>query len=248
MTTYPGALALLGSGEYTAAMDETDRALLAPYRPTPSVALLPTASGLEPGMPATWNDRGAQHFARLGAMVAKIPLVVRQDAFDASLLDLLSGHQLYYFSGGQPDYVIETLCDTPAWALIRAARADGAALAGCSAGAMMLGGSCLSVRSIRAGDSPRYTPGLGVVPQLAILPHFDRMRGLFTPQVFERALASAPAGVTLVGIDEDTALVWSNETGWRVSGRRGVTIFAAGGALTLTAGQTAKLDAPQNKP
>jgi cyanophycinase-like exopeptidase len=42
-------------------------------------------------------------------------------------------------------------------------------------------------------------------------------------------LATAPAGVTVVGVDEDTALL--NIAGrWQVSGRQSVTVFGADGA------------------
>ena len=60
--------------------------------------------------------------------------------------------------------------------------------------------------------------GLGVVPELAVLPHFDRFEH-WVPDLVDRRLEDPPAAVTLVGIDEETALVCSGGT-YRVAGRQ----------------------------
>ncbi len=66
----PGPVALVGSGEYTPAMVDTDRELLSLIGGAADarVALLPTASGLEPGRPAYWNNLGLDHFRNLGVL------------------------------------------------------------------------------------------------------------------------------------------------------------------------------------
>ena len=61
--------ALLGSGEYTPAMNEVDRYLLA-HSPaknrTPRVVCFPTAAGLEgENSWGGWNNLGIQHFQAL---------------------------------------------------------------------------------------------------------------------------------------------------------------------------------------
>jgi cyanophycinase len=230
-----GPLALVGSGEYTPAMDTTDRMVLEQLGGAARalVALIPTASALEPGMPERWNARGAAHFAALGAQVAELLLLSRAAAAAPQLLATLQRADFCYFSGGSPDHCVETLHDTPAWATIMARHATGAALAGCSAGAMMLGGYTVSVRAMRAGGEPRWRPALGLLPQLAIMPHFDRMRGFVGADTFAQLIAAAPPGVTLVGVDEDTALVRLPGAGWLVSGRQSVSVFAASGQPTI---------------
>ena len=58
-----GAVALVGSGEYLPQMDDVDQALLSTLGDGPhTVALLPTASALEPGMPQHWNGLGLATF------------------------------------------------------------------------------------------------------------------------------------------------------------------------------------------
>jgi cyanophycinase-like exopeptidase len=235
VTATDGPLALLGSGEYTHAMDATDRALLAALgRPRPRVALIPAASGLEPGSPERWNRMGERHFAALGAIPAPTPFATRDDADSPAVLDALRGADLFYFSGGNPEHLVEALRGTAAWALISAAHQAGAAVAGCSAGAMMLGQHTLRVRAVAAGQPPRWIAAMGLAAPLVIMPHFDRMSGFVGPEVFRAITESAPAGTQLVGIDEDTALVRLSPRGpWRVSGRQTVALIGADGGSTV---------------
>ena len=245
--TQPGALALVGSGEYLPQMDETDRLLLDTVGGPAAarVVVIPTASALELGMPERWNAMGVEHFRALGAQVSPVMLLTRDDAQDERVLADLRGADLYYFSGGNPEHVIETLHDTPAWQIIRAGYVAGAVLAGCSAGAMMLGGYTLSVRAVMRGQPPRWLPALGIAPRIVLMPHFDRMADFAGPELFRAILASAPADATLVGVDEDTALIYmpsAAESRWRVIGRQTVSVFdRKGGRVLYRAGDTVGL-------
>ena len=245
--TRPGALALVGSGEYLPQMEETDRFLLDTLGGPAAarVVVIPTASALELGMPERWNNMGVDHFRALGAQVSPVMLLTRDDAQDERVLAELRGADLYYFSGGNPEHVIETLRDTPAWQIIRAGYAAGAVLAGCSAGAMMLGGYTLSVRSVMRGQPPRWLPGFGVAPGIVLLPHFDRVADFAGAEMFRAILAAAPPDTTLVGVDEDTALVHTPnraERRWQVIGRQTVSVFDhEGGRAIYRAGDAVAL-------
>lgn len=241
MSATHGPLALLGSGEYTHAMDETDRELLAAIgRPAPRVALIPAASGLEPGSPERWNRMGERHFAALGATPVPVPFTTRDDADTPAVLDALRSADLFYFSGGSPEHLLDCLRDTPAWRLITTAWAAGAGIAGCSAGAMMLGAHTLRVRSVAAGQPPRWVEAMALAAPLVVMPHFDRLSSFVGPEMFRTILASAPPGERLVGIDEDTALVrLTLSAPWTVRGRQTVALIAADGSATLyRAGET----------
>jgi cyanophycinase-like exopeptidase len=216
-------------------MDQTDRALLAALgRQRPRVALIPAASGLEPGSPERWNHMGERHFAALGATPVAVPFATRDDAEAPAVLDALSGADLFYFSGGNPEHLVDCLRGTAAWALIAAAHAAGAGIAGCSAGAMMLGAHTLRVRAIVGGQPPRWIEAMGVAEHLVVIPHFDRMAGFVGPELFRAILASAPEGHRLIGIDEDTALVRLGAgRPWRVSGRQTVALIRPDGAADV---------------
>lgn len=233
-----GAIALVGSGEYTPAMEETDRYLLATLGgPSAArVALVPTASGREPGNPHRWNEMGRRHFGALGVRdVRPVEIIDRAGAEDPARAAQLADANFIYFSGGDPSYLIETLRGTAAWAAIEQARAAGAVLAGCSAGAMALGAYTLSLRTAR--ESGRVEPlfAWAVVPGVVVFPHFDRMAGFAGGDWLERALGALPAGVTPLGIDEDTALVRveAARRRWRVMGRQAVHLLAAGDAARV---------------
>jgi len=211
-------------------MCETDRFLLSTLGSLAArVALLPTASGLEPGMPERWNTMGVEHFVALGIEVTPVPLIDRAHAEDQRIVAALAGADLYYFSGGNPEYLIETLRDTPAWEAIYSNYCRGAVLAGCSAGAMMLGSYALSVRSVMRGQAPRWVPAMAVVPGIVVMPHFDRVADFAGQEVFRAIIDSAPANATLIGVDEDTALVRAafdaDALSWRVLGRQTVSVF-----------------------
>lgn len=239
-----GALALVGSGEYTVALEETDRQLIATLDGPARVVLIPTASALEPGMPQHWNEQGVAHFGRLGVQVTPLHLLTRADAHDPQIVALLGAANFFYFSGGSPDHLIEILHKTPAWSTIDQAHAQGAVLAGCSAGAMILGSYLLSVRAVARGEPPRWRQAFGVAAGIVVMPHFDRIAGFAGPELFAAILVATPARCTLVGIDEDTALLRLPGGDWQVTGRRTVSVFAAnGGCDVYQAGEIVRLPA-----
>ena len=244
--TLPGTIALVGSGEYTDAMNTTDRYLLDTImgKDKKRVIVLPTASGLEQGMPQRWNDMGVKHFEALGADVTPVMLVTRDDANHPDVVAAIRNADLYYFSGGNPQYVVETLRDTPVWDALVDGYKQGAVIAGCSAGAMMLGSYTLNVRAAASGQPPQWTPAFGLVQGIAVLPHFDRVAGFIEPDVFQQILVSAPEGTVMVGVDEDTALVRHaapDRSNWTVMGRQTVSVFRDGERVIYEAGATVML-------
>ncbi len=233
--TTPGAIALVGSGEYLDAMNGVDAYLLQTLggASTAKVALLPTASGLEPNGPTSWNNLGLSHFAKLGVQDIRATRIVdKASAHDPEQVALLQGADFYYFSGGNPQHITESLRDSPSWEVIKAAYEQGAVLAGCSAGAMMLSGRTLSIRQAMMSGSMEFVESMGIVPELIVFPHFDRMAGFLDQKRFQQVLHAVPDTYTVVGIDEETALVrisanaFEEKTSrWRVMGRQTVKVF-----------------------
>ena len=150
------------------------------------------------------------------------------------MAQLVGGAGLVYLSGGSPGYLADTLRETRVWAAIVEEWEKGAALAGCSAGAMALTSWVPDIR--RPDAEPR--PGLDVLPALRVMPHFDRLVE-WVPQMVDSMAAQLPAGVTLVGIDEETAIVsdGADLRRWTVHGRQSVWLFTPEGRTPYTAGQ-----------
>jgi cyanophycinase len=219
-----GPLALVGSGEYLPVMTAVEGALIE-GRP-PRYVQIPTAAALEgAGRLQYWLDLGAAQADRLG--VEQVPVVVRDrsEAESSDLAALVHGAGLVYLSGGNPLFLSRTLRGTRVWAAVEAAWRGGAALAGCSAGAIALTGWVPAVRD-PAAEPDR---GLAVLPHLRVLPHFDRMKA-WAPDLVARATAAASPGTAVLGIDEDTALVDLTGGGrrWQVHGRRQAWVLRAG--------------------
>jgi cyanophycinase len=251
MTPNPGPIALVGSGEYLPQMEEIDRLLLAQVGGgSARVVVLPTAAGLEePASPQRWADMGVRHFTRLGARADAARILVREDAFDTRWLSLLEEADLVYFSGGSPRHLVDTLAGSPAWGTIQARHAAGAALAGCSAGAMAFGRLTLQPRRVWNASAPPadvWYPALGLAPGVAVLPHFDRWVSRMGGSTLHQLASSLPSSVSLIGVDEDTALValdgraaTQTPAVWQVMGRQGVSVVELGsGEVRYKAGAT----------
>ncbi len=250
----PGPVALVGSGEYLPAMEEIDRLLLERVGEPGAarVVILPTAAGLEdPGSPARWVQMGLDHFRRLGAQVEAAAILVREHAYEQRWLRLLETADFVYFSGGNPRHLVATMTGTPAWEVIRRRHAAGAALAGCSAGAMAFCGLTASPRAVAAEREVQWAPGLGLLPRLIVLPHFDRMSGFVGQETLDHVVRAVPTHSTLLGIDEDTALIRWNPPGepgaptdWQVMGRQTVATFGGEGQRAVyRGGETITLQA-----
>jgi len=232
MTTSPsGTVALVGAGEFLPSIEPVDRALLEHLPPAPRVAIVPTASAPDGGgVPQRWAQMGIAHFARLGSSAEAVMLLTREDADQPALVEQLARANLIYFSGGKPRYLLETLVGTAAWHTIMQQFSRGATIAGCSAGAMVLGAALFDFPQVW-----RTLPALGLVPDLAIIPHFDEI-----PKVLVSTIKSAGPGITIAGIDGATALVVSD--GQRlVLGRGAVTILKKKQSRRYLAGEVVEL-------
>lgn len=212
----PGTLALVGAGEFLPPIAPVDATLLEHVDGTPHVVVLPTASAPDgPGVPERWAKLGVDHFSQLGATAEAVMLLERGDADDDSIVARIAAANFVYFSGGKPRYLLETLKDTAAWQAIMHVMAAGGVLAGCSAGAMVLGGELFDFPQLW-----RTMPALGIAPDIIVIPHFDEI-----PAAFTSTMTLTKRKLTLVGIDGSTALVRSNGA-WSVYGRGGVTVFS----------------------
>ncbi|HEX7187226.1 MAG TPA: Type 1 glutamine amidotransferase-like domain-containing protein [Actinomycetes bacterium] len=230
----PGPVALVGSGEYLPVMEPLERRLL-DGRPPRFVQLATAAAPEGVKSLARWHELGRASAERLGVQQVVVPVVDRISADDAELAALIDGAGLVYLSGGNPPFLARTLRGTRVWSAIEAAWLGGAALAGCSAGAMALTGQVPDLRHpLRDAE-----PGLGAVPRLSVLPHFDRFAGRLPDLVLTR-LSNPPDGVTAVGIDEDTALVGGPDD-WEVVGRQSVWLLGADGRHEHPAGSVLQL-------
>jgi cyanophycinase len=205
--------------------------------------VLATAAGRQRPEVAVAN--AVRWFASLGLAVEELPATRRSDTKDSANAARARQGRFFYLVGGDPGLVPKTLAGTPLWEAIAEAWRSGAALAGSSAGAMALGEWTLVRERMPGDDRRRYLPALGLVPRLAVLPHFET----FGHRWVESAERAAPrSDVVLIGVDERTAALHVDGA-WRALGDGGVTVIAGGERRKFASGEPVEgVPAPDPNP
>jgi cyanophycinase len=214
-----GPLALVGGGEWTQGC-EFDRELWEASGKA-EVVVLPTAAAYE--HPQRAVDTAASWFASFGATVRPAMILARTDALDGDNAKAVAAARFIYLSGGSPMHLRSVLKDTPVWSALVQAWRSGAVVAGSSAGAMVLGDPMVDPRG------GALTLGLGLVPQLAVLPHYDT----WSEEKANRTVQLATGHLRIAAIDERTALIRDPGGQWRVAGAGAVTVYVDGKPVGL---------------
>jgi cyanophycinase len=186
-----GTLALVGGAEWKPPAAPLDAWLLE-RSGSSVVTVLPTAAKDHPDMAVA---TAARYFGSLGGEVREAPVLTRAEAEDPRWRDRLASARFVYIAGGDPRHLASVLAGTPAWEGVVDALESGATVAGSSAGAMVLCDRML------VPWSKSTEPGLGLLHDLVVVPHFERWRTRLL-QVGE-----AVGDGRVLGIDEATGLV-----------------------------------------
>jgi cyanophycinase len=219
-------LALVGSGEYLPPMEPVDRILLQRIPGPPRVVCLPTAAGTEgPERIGYWHRLALDHFTQLGVPVRSLPVVDPASANDPALAESIAGADFVYLSGGHPGYLFRTLSGSPAWKAVLSVLDRGGLLAGCSAGAMVLGEFFFNFPPWRRLHGFRLLPGAMVIPHYDEIPPW--ISGLIRLWAGRRSIA--------VGIEADTALFVDGGR-MEVLGSGGVTVWDRSVKIRYTQG------------
>jgi cyanophycinase len=231
-----GVLALVGGDEFNPGNDEQDRILAAAAGPGPAY-VVPTAAARQD--PARSVAHAITWFDQFGIELHELPVLKRSDATSASLAERAGSGGFFYLVGGDPGLVAQVLRGSVVWKSIFAAWLGGASLAGSSAGAMALCSHTLVRATWPNRSKRRPIDALAVVSNTAVLPHFET----FGHRWVESAQAAAP-GMTLLGIDERSAVVWREEAWW-AAGPGTVTVIRGSKTARFDSGmKVAGLRAP----
>jgi cyanophycinase len=231
-----GTILLAGGAEFGGEMAAPDRlALDLAGGLSARVSIIPAAAAPDDNHRRA-GENGVRWFRSLGATaVVALPLIDRVSAEDPGVVKDLNQSTFIYILGGFPRYLEQTLTGSAGWAAITEAYRNGAVVAGASAGAMVLCSLYFDP------DSGEVLQGLGLVPNTCFLPHHDAFGHKWVP----RLATLLPKTVTLIGVDEETAILSGTASGkWEVSGKGGATIYYASttkrykdGAVFLLPGQ-----------
>ena len=215
-----GALALIGGGEWLG--DEAiDRELVA--LGGDEVLVLPTAAAYE--RPEVAIETAEKRYSTLGATVSACMVLSRSDAEDGDFAAQVRTARFIYLAGGSPLHLRATLKDSRVFDALREAWRDGALVAGSSAGAMALTDPMIDPRG------GAFTVGLGLVSDLAVVPHYLGERNM----QLERTLSLAADSCAVVALGEATGVIRLPDGVWEIVGSSPVDVFEGGRAVGLDA-------------
>ena len=249
----PGRIALLGSGETSLAGGRVFESLAqahimdAPLR----IAVLETPAGFEPNSSRVAGRVSSFLTARLASYRPQVTTIAarqRGSAFtpdDPGITRPLLSADLIFMGPGSPTYAVRQLRDSLAWQRTIARHRLGADLVFASAAVLAISASVLPVYEIyKAGHDLHWQTGLDLFGayglKLTILPHWNNSEGgaeldtsrCFMGQARFAALQELlPEDVTVVGIDEHTALCIVLADGV-------ATVMGAGTATVVQGGKT----------
>lgn len=245
----PGPIVLFGSGETSPSGRKVFEVIMRRLPEYPKVALLETPAGFE--------LNSSQVIGRVGDFIAYrlqnyqprltiVPARKRGTPFspdDPEIIEPLYHADLIFMGPGSPTYAVRQLQDSLAWYATLARHRLGAALALASAAVVAVSAYALPVYEIyKVGEDLHWKKGLDLfglygVP-LVFIPHWnnndggeelDTSRCFMGKSRFTRLMEMLPADLTVVGIDEKTALVVYPQDGrCEVVGLGGVTLIHTG--------------------
>lgn len=167
------------------------------------VAIMTVATG----SPKEVGDRYTDVFRRLGVEdIRVVDTSHREDSSDREILSLVEDATGIFFTGGDQARILEIIKDTELDELLHKRLAEGAVVAGTSAGAAMMPDKMIIVGESETNPRPdtvEMERGMGFLPNVVIDQHFaqrGRLGRLLT------ALALEPATIGF-GIDENTAII-----------------------------------------
>lgn len=195
-----GLICLQGGNEFNPACRDMDALLLERAGGADSAVVIVPLAGAPGREYVTAGANGTRHFAALGATDVTVAPDARKDPDGA--LAAVERARLVVIPGGSPRKLRDAVRGTPLHDAVRAAAADpDRVVTGSSAGAMLLCGW-----TVLPGRAPTAVDGLGVVPDFAVLPHYDGPRTRW-----ENALRKAAPGVDLLGIPECSGVLLDGE-------------------------------------
>ncbi|MFN8593698.1 MAG: cyanophycinase [Thermomicrobiales bacterium] len=182
------------------------------------IAIVPTASSIEDA-----GERYKAIFLGMGARSVDVLFLPNRAAASspevAEVLDDVTG---IFLTGGNQMRLASIVAGTPVERKVQARHRAGAVVAGTSAGASILSSHMVAYGA--SGPTPKLrmaqmTAGFDLVPGVVIDQHF-RQRDRFGRLL---ALVAGSPGLLGIGVDEDTAAVFSGDV-LEVLGRNSVTI------------------------
>lgn len=247
--TQPGRIILFGSGETSPTGRKVFEHIFRALPPSPTLALLETPAGFELNSHQVISRVGDFFIHRLQNYHPKVELIParkRGTPFspdEPEIVAPLLTADLIFMGPGSPSYAIRQLRDSLAWYYLIARHRLGAVMALASAATVAFSAFALPVYEIyKVGEELRWNQGLDFFNlyglQLVFIPHWNNQEGgveldtsrcFMGMERFVRLMEMLPEEITIVGLDEKTALVMDPSTSeCQVMGLGMVTLIHTG--------------------
>jgi hypothetical protein len=242
----PGLIVLFGSGETSSSGQKVFNFVFQSLSSSPRVALLETPAGFELNS-ARVIDRVKtfllHHLQNYDPEITVIPARKRGTNYspdDPAIVYPLLEADLIFMGPGSPSYAIRQLRDSLAWYYMLARHRLGAAIVLASAATIAVGAYSLPVYEIyKVGEDLHWKKGLDLFAlygmPLVFIPHWnnneggselDTSRCFMGKERFAELMQTLPSELTVIGIDEHTALVIDPQ-------KRECHVLGAGGVTLL---------------
>lgn len=226
------------------------------------IVFLPTCAAHDgPETVQYWCDQASQRLGALGCDVAALQIIDQESANNPDYAHQIANADWIYLGGGYPHTGVKILTNTRALAALHHARKHGALISGASGGAMLICArswvitpefdEVVSTFFNQGGNAdefeiplPPSLDCLGIIPNTLCWPHLNQF---FSMKWVERGML--PAGCTMIGIDEQTAVVRKSNGDYQVLGMgKAVIIDPERQVFEFHHGQHFTLNHPQLKP
>jgi hypothetical protein len=247
----PGLVVLFGSGETSPSGRKVFETILRDLPQSPRISLLETPAGFELNSSQVIGRVGEFISHRLQNYQPRLSYIQARrrgtpySPDDPEIVDPLYYADMIFMGPGSPSYAVRQLRESLAWHAILARHRLGAALALASAAVIAISAYALPVYEIyKVGEDLHWKEGLNLFGHfglpLVFIPHWnnndggeelDTSRCFMGQPRFASMMEMLPADLTVVGIDEKTALVVNPKSGsCQVVGLGGVTLIHTGQA------------------
>ena len=259
MPEQPGLIVLFSSGETSASGQRIYEWLFRRLSPPIRMAVLETPAGFQPNTALVARqvaDFVHHHLQNYQPQVTVVPARKRGTSFSPDAPDIVAPllqADVIFMGAGSPTYAVSQLQDSLAWHTLVARHRLGAALILASAATIAASAQCLPVYEIyKVGADLYWRPGLDLLGpyglRLCLVSHWnntdggaelDTSHGFIGRARFDQLRTLLPPEVTVVGLDEHTALAldWVAQT-CRVMGRGGVCLCHGGPERRFEHGQS----------
>lgn len=247
----PGLVVLFGSGETSPSGRKVFDLVLRRLPPAPQLALVETPAGFELnsgqviGRVADFIRHRLQNYQPQVTVVAARKRGTPFSPDDMEITAPLLSADVVFMGPGSPSYAVRQLRDSLAWQYILARHRLGAHVVLASAATIAVSAYALPVYEIyKVGEDLHWKPGLDFFGlyglPLVFIPHWNNAEGgkdLDTSRCFmgrprfAQLMEMLPPDLTVIGLDEGTALIMDLENGsGQVVGLGGVTLIHTGHA------------------